>query len=288
MNQEIVIGPSLIDFLMESYREGDFKSKGSLFLQKLQDDSVCMDDERALDDFIEQKIYENGDDLILSLWTNFASVLNIKREKLENRHSNSIDLEAELATKAVDHLWLNDEVSDKKVDALQKKYGKKLIRQLSHKNYLDPSFKDSILYNGMSEILKKGDIFPIMKILEIALRNEKKVFIQDGYIHKDNAIANVIKVIERLNTNTNVDVRTLTDKGRADTWGKKEIIKDREKQVLERFPNRNINFSYTGNKKTLHERFIETENFIINIGAGFDAYKSSQILKETSFSFNKK
>ena len=288
MNQEIVIGPSLIDFLMESYREGDFKSKGSLFLQKLQDDSVCMDDERALDDFIEQKIYENGDDLILSLWTNFASVLNIKREKLENRHSNSIDLEAELATKAVDHLWLNDEVSDKKVDALQKKYGKKLIRQLSHKNYLDPSFKDSILYNGMSEILKKGDIFPIMKILEIALRNEKKVFIQDGYIQKDNAIANVIKVIERLNTNANVDVRTLTDKGRADTWGKKEIIKDREKQVLERFPNRNINFSYTGNKKTLHERFIETENFIINIGAGFDAYKSSQILKETSFSFNKK
>ena len=288
MNQEIVIGPSLIDFLMESYRDGDFKSKGSLFLQKLQDDSVCMDDERALDDFIEQKIYENGDDLILSLWTNFASVLNIKREKLENRHSNSIDLEAELATKAVDHLWLNDEVSDKKVDALQKKYGKKLIRQLSHKNYLDPSFKDSILYNGMSVILKKGDIFPIMKILEIALRNEKKVFIQDGYIHKDNAIANVVKVIERLNTNANVDVRTLTDKGRAETWGKKEFIKDREKQVLERFPNRNINFSYTGNKKTLHERFIKTENFIINIGAGFDAYKSSQILKETSFSLNKK
>ena len=28
-----------------------------------------------------------------------------------------------------------------------------------------------------------------MKILEIALRNEKEVFIQDGYIHKDNAIA---------------------------------------------------------------------------------------------------
>lgn len=288
MNQELVIGPSLIDFLMENYRAGDFKSEGILFLQRLQDDSVCMDDERALDDFIEQKIYENGDDLILSLWTNFASVLNIKREKLENRHSNSIDLEAELATKAVDHLWLNDEVSDKKVDALQKKYGKKLIRQLSHKNYLDPSFKDSILYNGMSVILKKGDIFPIMKILEIALRNEKKVFIQDGYIHKDNAIANVVKVIERLNTNANVDVRTLTDKGRAETWGKKEFIKDREKQVLERFPNRNINFSYTGNKKTLHERFIKTENFIINIGAGFDAYKSSQILKETSFSLNKK
>ena len=148
--------------------------------------------------------------------------------------------------------------------------------------------KTAEIAKNFSKILKKGDIFPIMKILEIALRNEKKVFIQDGYIHKDNAIANVVKVIERLNTNANVDVRTLTDKGRAETWGKKEFIKDREKQVLERFPNRNINFSYTGNKKTLHERFIKTENFIINIGAGFDAYKSSQILKETSFSLNKK
>ena len=162
-----------------------------------------------------------------------------------------------------------------------------MIRQFSHKYYLDPSFEDSILYDGMTVILKRGDIFPIMKILEIALRNEKEVFIQDGYIHKDNAIANVIKVIERLSTNAIVNVRTLTDKGRGETWGKKEIIKDREKQVLERFPDRDINFSYSGNKRTLHERFIKTENLIINIGAGFDAYKSSQILKETSFNLNK-
>ena len=125
MNQELVIGPSLIDYLKENYREGDFRSEGSVFLQRLQDDSVCMDDDRALDDFIEQKIYENGDDLILSLWTNFASVLNIKRKKIENKHSNSIDLEAELTTKAADHLWINDEVSDKEVKTFQKNTVKK-------------------------------------------------------------------------------------------------------------------------------------------------------------------
>ena len=287
MNQEIVIGPSLIDFLMESYREGDFKSKGSLFLQKLQDDSVCMDDERALDDFIEQKIYENGDDLILSLWTRYASVLNIKRKKLGNKHSNSIDLEAELATKSVDHLWINDEVSDTELKTFKTKYGKKSIRQVSHKKYVSPSLKDYIIHDGMSFILKKGDWFPFLKILEIALRNEKNVLIQDGYIHKDNAINNVEKLIKKLNENTKISIRTLTDSGRG-FGGNIPIIKDREKQILDTFPDRNIQFSFEGQKKNLHERFIETENFIINIGAGFDAYKSSEILKETSFSLNKK
>ena len=97
MNQELVIGPSLIDFLMENYREGDFKSEGSVFLQRLQDDCVCMDENRELDNYIEEKIYENGDDLLLSLWTRYASVININRKKLENNHNDSIGVEAELA-----------------------------------------------------------------------------------------------------------------------------------------------------------------------------------------------
>ena len=287
MNQELVIGPSLIDFLMENYREGDFKSEGILFLQRLQDDSVCMDDKRALDDFIEQKIYENGDDLILSLWTRYASVLNIKRKKLENKHSNSIDLEAELATKSIDHLWINDEVSDTEIKTFKKKYGKKSIRQVSHKKYVSPSLKDYIIHDGMSFILNRGDWFPILKILEITLRNEKNVLIQDGYIHKDNAINNVEKLIKKLNENAKISIRTLTDRGRG-LGGNVPIIRDREKQILDAFPGKNIQFLFIGNKRNLHERFIETENFIINIGAGFDAYKSSEILKETSFSLNKK
>ena len=31
MNQELVIGPSLIDYLKENYREGDFRSEGQYF-----------------------------------------------------------------------------------------------------------------------------------------------------------------------------------------------------------------------------------------------------------------
>ena len=287
MNQELVIGPSLIDFLMENYREGDFKSEGILFLQRLQDDSVCMDDKRALDDFIEEKIYDNGDDLILSLWTKYALVLNIKRKKLENTHSDSINLEAELATKSVDHLWINDEVSDEEVITFKKKYGKKSIRQVSHKKYVSPTLKDYIIHDGMSFILNRGDWFPILKILEITLRNEKNILIQDGYIHKDNAINNVEKLIKKLNKDAKISIRTLTDRGRG-FGGSVPIIKDREQQILDAFTERNIQFSFEGQKKNLHERFIETENFIINIGAGFDAYKSSEILKETSFSLNKK
>ena len=117
MHQEIVIGPSLIDYLGRNYKLFDFNSEGALLLQRLQDDYVCLDKKRELDDYIEQKIYDYGDDLILTLWTAYASnMLNIKRKQLDHKHSNSRDIQAELASKTKDHLWIKDFVSKEEVD----------------------------------------------------------------------------------------------------------------------------------------------------------------------------
>ena len=73
MDQEVVIGPSTVEFLNDIYEQYNFKSDGHLFMQHLQDDIVCLDSERKLDDLIEEKIYDIGNDLILSLWTEFAT-----------------------------------------------------------------------------------------------------------------------------------------------------------------------------------------------------------------------
>ena len=72
MNQEVVISPEIIEYLGENYKHFDFKSSGALLLQKLQDDFVCLDKERKLDDYIEEKAFEYGDDLIFQLWTEFV------------------------------------------------------------------------------------------------------------------------------------------------------------------------------------------------------------------------
>ena len=80
MSQEIVIGPNSIDFLHDNYKLFDTDSEGQDFIKRIQDNTLCADDKRILDNTIEERIYDIADETILSLWTYIVSTkLKIKR-----------------------------------------------------------------------------------------------------------------------------------------------------------------------------------------------------------------
>lgn len=282
MEQEVVMSAECINYISENYHQFDFKSEGALFLQKLQSDFLCLDNNRKLDDEYEARIIELNDDALFSAWPEIIEKIE-KIIRYDVSNSKSIkQLESKIARKSNDKIWINPNLEKETKTILKKKFGK-TIKPISHKNYLNPSTQDIIVHNNVRFELTQGDIFPIMKWLKPCLIGASFVTIQDGYLVKDLPKSNLKKIIQMVPLKTNLKIKTLTDLARCRHADDGFSVIQTEQEIKTVFPNREIEFVTTDSKRNLRQRKIETNKWNIDIGHGLDSFKNGRIEAETSF-----
>lgn len=289
MKQEVVMSVDCLNYLNKSYQQFDFNSEGVLFIQNLQNDYLCLDENRRMDEAYENKIYELNDDVLFTLWPNIIEITEQIRFNIPTESHQTEFIEGSIAHMSKDGIWIIPDLSSDKKLVLENTYGNR-ISPISQKNYLVPSVQDLIIRDGLRFELKRNDIFPLLKYLRVCLRDATEVTIQDGYLVKDLPRRNLIQIINNIPKNAKLKIKTLSDLARCrhikngdDGYS---VIKT-ERDINSRFDDRNIDFILIDDKRKLHQRKIIINNWIIDIGRGLDSIQNSIVLAETSFGIKK-
>jgi len=288
MNQEIVFGSSLMDYLDKNYDPGKYNSPSYDLLKRLQEDIICFDKSRLIDEEIEKNIYDLDNEVLLWLWTDYENYLNKKR--FDVAENSSIDLiEGEIASKTLDHLNIKENQSTNLLKKLKDKFGKKIILK-SFDEYLNPDINDIIIYNGRNIDLNKGVKFHFYKYLKVCFRNTNKVIIEDRFLGKDQTRRNLKAIIRRIPNDSKIIIKTLSDLERQkhQRWKDNFSVKIIEEELNETFPVKKIRFIYGDRDKIHHDRSIKSDKWFIMIGTSLDFFEheSGKILNDTNITFH--
>lgn len=285
MHQEIVIGPSFIDFLDKHYVPFDYNNPGADLLTRVQEDIIFLDEDRVIDNAIEGKILELNDEAIMTLWTAYVPMLTKKRTPITNIKDDSIDVtEAYVSMNTLDRLNIKKEINNNLIKEIKKAIGKKFSPTSIH-DYLNPSLKNIIIFDGRRINLKKGNSFPFFKYLKVCFRNTKHVEIIDGYLVQKIPKENLISIIRRIPHDSKILIKTLSDKARnMHKFGKdKYHVNDVLDEIKTKYPRKNIELKTFSDKKKIHDRAIICDNWQIYMGRGLDFFNLNSIIKYDTY-----
>lgn len=290
MNQEIVYGPALISFLQDNYEAGNFLNPAIGMMQQIQQDISCFDDDRKLDDSIASQIRETKNQLLLEWWTYICTTQRIpyKRisvdwpEKPMFDISDDILLEALVADKTKDKVWLNGSVDG--VICLRLKQMLDMMPK-AFETYLHPEHDDGILKLGVRWVLEANMKFTFFKYIEVCLRETSEIHIMDGYLVKDIAKKNLIKLLNVYNGHK-ILITTLSDRARnnyREDGDGLSVHLDLEVKLQKFFPDKDVTVIVTDDKKSLRQRLIITDKLIIDIGHGLDCFEDNYTRTQATF-----
>jgi len=289
MLQEIVLSVDCLNYLSKKYREYDFNSEGHLFMQRVQEDILCFDEKRLLDEKIETRILELNDEVLLRLWTGIIDFINQKRYSISSSIKSTEALEGNVCNNSKDGIWVKPGLTIDRKSILKKKYGNNRVNPISEKNYLHPTKKDFLLVDGLNFLLKKNDNFPIAKYIKACAADTENILIQDGYLVRDLPKNNLIKILKNVPSDATVKIRTLTDNARNNFMPVADdghSVFELEDEIKSKCPQGQIDFETFDRKSQLHDRFIITDKWKISLGRGLDSYKNAKILAEHHFFLN--
>ena len=285
MDQEIVLSESTFHFINETLDIINYKTPATKFIQRLQEDTLTLDNKRILDNKYEEELFNINNELLFDLWTGMIDnqVLTHQRLKVENDDIEQI--KGELAQKTQDHIWIHNGDNEREKE-IKLKFGR-FTQAVGVQHYLNPRLKDVIIFDGRKLNFKIGDKFPLFKYLRVMLRNAKDVIIQDGYLVMDQNRKNLFRILKLIQEKVPVTINTLSDRSRNFHNNRNDNKKVDEliAEIEYRFPHLIINL-VEKQKKELRQRWIKTDVWDIDIGHGLDSYKGGKIARDTTFAMN--
>jgi len=291
MFQEVVMGPDLIRFIHQQ----DYKSYLDFdVLNPLKYDTLCFDDGGALYDMMFETIFQSNNDLILSWWDNWFTHLSIKNytpktvKPVKGLNPEDI-IEAGIVEQTLDKYWVKLKFSRDN----RGKEIKKITRYypLIFEEYLNPNHWHGFARIGYKKIFKRGDGFPLFKLLKPWLRDADHIEISDPYLVSDRnnraekALINIIK--NCCKEGSEISIITVADSVRERQHeGTTVSIKNLISVVKKSLPLYNITFEIKKTTQYVSLRYIRTNAVDIDMGKGLDSYQGGKATRQTSIAFN--
>jgi len=259
-----------------------------LFFRYLQSDKLCLDTSDIILDALLDYIKSDGGPEVMQLWSGISQHINQIYYEVDSKISekNNVDLcENKLAMTSTDNIWIK-----KKWD-IQEKISKKL-KYISLDRYIKPKKEDILLRNGRIVPLKKGDNFPLFGIIKKCLISTDILIIRDPYIITAKiSIHNARTFIQMAPAGCKVEICTYSDKERnrgRKSWDSHKTDKLSELLFSSREKENKVIKINKQSKKDLHDRSIETNDWLIMLGGGLDRHNGNTITRETTISLLKK